>query len=554
MTVNDSSSSEKNQPEEAVGQRSRRSLDLLTGDRLAAIPQALVTGSHHDLLDPLRLVVTPADANGIRPPAQVPDRRALAAELAECNQAYGHPRAAEMARKLEDPETLVVVTGQQPGLFGGPLYALSKALAAARWADWLSSQGRPAVAIFWVATEDHDYREVARSTFLTHDGLLDLELGDDRYPLLPVGMRNFGPEVTTALEQLADAIPGDRFAGWVETLGRWYKPVARFGEAFPRLLIHLLGERSPLMLDALLPALKRAQGPLMRRLVEVRQALDQALAAADEAVTAAGFDLQVQPQPGVSPLFALHGVERRRIEWLDDERYRLRGEEGEGRPVSDLLQALEDNPSAISPGVLARPALQDAVLGTALSVLGPGEVSYMAQASAVHRFLGLDGPATTLRPQTLVLESRQLQWMEELDIGLEELLGDQRELDRRLAENAGVDFVTPVAEQIGELLDGLKDPVTEVEANLAKPLQRTKDQALGALEQLAGKVAAAAARANEVQRRRVETLRQTVLPHGTPQERVLSTAHFPGKYRDALVEAYWQQLELDGRRLQVIEL
>jgi bacillithiol biosynthesis cysteine-adding enzyme BshC len=527
---------------------------LLTEGRLAAIPRALVTGSHRELLDPLRLVITPDDAEAIRPPARVPDRRALAAELAECNQAYGHPKAAEMAGRLEDPETLVVVTGQQPGLFGGPLYAFSKALAAARWADWLTSQGRPAVAVFWVATEDHDYREVAKSTFLTHEGPLDLELGEDAHPLLPVGMRNFGPEVTTALEQLGDAIPGDRFAEWVETLSRWYKPVARFGEAFPRLLIHLLGDRSPLMLDALLPALKRAQGPLMRRLVEERQALDQALAAADEAVTAAGFDLQVQPQPGVSPLFALHGVERRRIEWLEGDRYRLRGEEGAGRPVSDLLEALEDNPSAISPGVLARPALQDAVLGTALSVLGPGEVSYMAQAAAVHRFLGLDGPATTLRPQTLVLESRQLQWMQEMEIGLEDLLGDQRELDQRLAENAGVDFVTPVAEQIGELLDGLKEPVTEVDANLAKPLQRTKDQALGALEQLAGKVAAAAARANEVQRRRVETLRQTALPHGSLQERVLSTAHFPGKYRDALVEAYWQQLDLDGRRLQVIEL
>ncbi|MCB1057831.1 MAG: bacillithiol biosynthesis cysteine-adding enzyme BshC, partial [Acidobacteria bacterium] len=452
-----------------------------------------------------------------------------------------------------DPETLVVVTGQQPGLFGGRLYALSKAVAAARWAAELEAAGRPAVAVFWVATEDHDFAEVAHGTFLTHEGLLDVGLGDDPDPLLPVGMRSFGPAVEACLEQLREAIPGDRFGAWTETLGRWYRPAARFGEAFPRLLVHLLGERAPLMLDAQLPALKRAEVPWMERLVRERHALDQALTASEDRIRSYGFDLQVAPQPGVSPLFLLRGGERRRIEWIGESHYRLRGLDEE-RPVDELYDVLRDNPGVLSPGVLARPALQDAVLGSALQVLGPGELSYMVQAAAVHGFLGLDGPATSLRPQTLVLEERHLEWIEDLGLGLEDLLGDRRELDQRLAEAAGVDFVTPVKEQIATLLDGLRGPVTEVDANLAKPLERTRDHAIGALEQLAAKLAAAAARTDEVRRRRVDTLRELCLPHGSLQERVLSTSYFPGKYGETLVEALWRQMELDGRHLQVIRL
>lgn len=550
MTANDSSSSATARAEApAIG------LDLLAAGRLPPIPSALLRGSDGSLLAPLRWLPGPgAAAELCRAPAHRPDRRSLAAELAESNRAYGHPAASEMARKLADPETLVVVTGQQPGLFGGPLYTFSKAVAAARWAAELEASGRPAVAVFWVATEDHDYAEVAHGTFLTPQGLLDLDLGEDTAPLLPVGMRGLGPRVAPLLDQLREAIPGDRFAAWVDTLASWYRPTARFGEAFPRLLVHLLAERSPLMLDAQLPALKRAQAPWMERLVRERVALDRALAAADERVQKAGYELQVAPQPGVSPLFLLRGSERRRIEWSAGDTFRLRGGDGEKHPVAELYDVLRDNPGVLSPGVLARPALQDAVLGTALQVLGPGELSYMVQAAAVHGFLDLDGPATTLRPQTLVLENRHLEWLDDLGVGLEDLLGDHRDLDQRLAEAVGVDFVTPVKEQIAELLDGLRQPVTDVDPNLARPLERTREQAIGALEQLAGKLAAAAARTDETRRRRVETLRELCLPHGSLQERVLSSAYFPGKYGEALVEAYWQQMNLDGRNLQVIRL
>ena len=108
-----------------------------------------------------------------------PGRRELAEALRQANDQYGHPEARELAARLADPSTRVVITGQQPGLFGGPLYTLSKAVAAQLWAERLEAAGEPAIALFWMATEDHDFRESSRATFFTTEGVKTFDLGED---------------------------------------------------------------------------------------------------------------------------------------------------------------------------------------------------------------------------------------------------------------------------------------------------------------------------------------------------------------------------------------
>ncbi|HEV7516925.1 MAG TPA: bacillithiol biosynthesis BshC, partial [Thermoanaerobaculia bacterium] len=352
-------------------------VDLATLGLLPPLPAAYLAGRDLDLLAPLCFLAPgtlPAAPSGAAPAG----RRGLAEALGVANRGYGHPAADELARRLADPATRVVVTGQQPGLFGGPLYTYSKMVAAARWAAALEAAGEPAVAVFWVATEDHDYAEVATAAFLTALGPRAFDLGPDPEPLVPVGMRTLGPEVTRMLAALAAAFPGELHAEWLATLGRWYRPDARFGEAFCRLFAHLLGPRCPLLLDAMHPALKAAERPLLKRLVERRHEIAAAAAARDAEIERRGYPLQVSPQRGASPLFLFHRGERRRIEWRGEDGFALRGREEGGGSVAELLRTIDENPGVVSPGVLARPAVQDAVLGTCLQVLGPGEISYMA--------------------------------------------------------------------------------------------------------------------------------------------------------------------------------
>src|SRR6202023_2077414 len=382
-------------------------VDLVAAGLLPPLPRAFLGGGDLHLLAPLRFLapgqlpsIAASAAAGARPAGAAGglSRAELAAAVLASNRSYGHLGADGACKRLADPATRVVVAGQQPGLFGGPLMTFAKLVAAARWAAALEAAGEPAVAVFWVATEDHDYAEVASATVLTADGPRSFDLGPDTQPLLPVGMRALSPAVTEVLRALAEAVPGERYAEWLRTLGRWYRPDARFGEAFCRVMAHMLGGRCPLLLDAMHPALKQAEKPWLARLIERRGQLAAASARPDAPVQGRGYELRVNPQPGASPLFLLRHGQRRRIEWRGDEGFALRGTDGADRAagadganrtdgtdgaddkaggggVGELLRILAENPAVVSPGVLARPAVADAVLGTTLQVLGPGELS-----------------------------------------------------------------------------------------------------------------------------------------------------------------------------------
>lgn len=527
-----------------------RSLDLAALGLLPSLPAAFAAGRDLDLLAPLRLASgreLPATAAGA-------DRAPLAAALAEANAAYGHPRAAELGELLADPATTVVVTGQQPGLFGGPLYTVSKAVAAVLWAERLRASGRAAVAVFWMATEDHDFRESSWATFQLPDGPRRFDLGDDPQPLAPLGVRTLGDRVGNVLEELRTALPAERFTAWCDTLARWYQPSARFGEAFARLLTHLLGERCPLILDAMLPAAKAGQRPALERCVERRAEVDAALTAASAAVADRGHPHQVAPQPGASPLFFLHGGERRKIIWEGSDEWSLRGADGRRRPVAELEAAIADNPAVVMPGVLVRPVVQDALLGTSLQVVGPGELSYLPQLAPLYDVLEVTPPAVALRPQALVLPSHQERKLAEAEVDLEALVVGDVDVDATVAGAETASRLGEVRRAADRLLAALEQAADGGGQEMESALSKTRSQVERGLEQFEGRMTSALAREAAVRKGRLERLAQWVRPLGELQERVLSTADLPGRYGDRFVDALFEQLGVDGERLSVIDL
>lgn len=539
MTANDSSSSDTNHLFE---------LDLLASGRLPALPSAFLRGEHLDLLTPLRFLAPGDSPTG----TAAGDRTAIAHALTAANQGYGHPRAKELGDLLADATTRVIATGQQPGLYGGPLLGLTKMIAALRHARRLQQQGIPAVAVFWVATEDHDWAEIAQTTFLGRQGVETFDLGPDPRPLASVGSRALGEELDAVGQQieefLGSPLNGQRFA----TIRNIYKSAGRFGEAFCRSFIELLGAEAPLFLDSMQPEVKQLQIPFLRRLVEAREELDTAYAEADEEVLARDFELQVNPQPGVSPLFLEHQGERRRIAWLSANTFGLRGLDGFEAPVDELLDIIEQTPTRVSPGVLARPAIQDALLGTSLQVMGPAELTYMTQARASYRILGIEAPQTSLRPQALILEPKQVSYLEELGVSVAELLDES--IETLVAARLGEDVVGPIRQQIEALMTSLHGSIINLDATLEKPWRKTRDQMLRGLDMLKGKADAAVARKNDVWSKRLQQILLSVLPAGHLQERELSVAYFYARYERDVAAAMLEDLDLDPRQLNVIRL
>ncbi len=158
-------------------------------------------------------------------------------------------------------------------------------------------------------------------------------------------------------------------------------------------------------------------------MVEVRRELAERDRERERAIERRGHDLQVKPQPGSSPLFFLRRRERRRLEWDDAHGgLKLRGVADFAEPLAWLEGVIDENPAVVSPGVLARPAIQDAVLGTFLQVVGPGEASYLPQAAPLYECLGIEAPWVALRPQALVLARHQLDKLDALPLALEDLV------------------------------------------------------------------------------------------------------------------------------------
>lgn len=535
--------------------------DLLSipSTRFASEPvRAFIEGRNLDLLAPLEFHRPGTDLELY--PRQI-DRRALAEEMARANTSYGHPRAEEQAALLADPATVVIVTGQQAGLFGGPLFSLTKMVGAAKWAASLRDQGVPAVAVFWVATEDHDYAEIAHCT-LQKGAVQDVletrrvELQADAQPLMPVGMRTLGSTVESVLAETAEIYQGEHAAVTLRALQSFYRPDARIGEAFARFMVWMLKARAPLLLDSMLPALKEAERPWLKALVERRGEVATVLSAAEARVQASGLKLQVKAQPEASLLFQLCGNRRCRIVWSGDRSYELRGaEESEAAPrsVEELLKTIDENPAVISPGVLARPLVQDAVLGSSLQLMGPGELSYMTQASALYSLFDIDPPATALRPQIMVLGAALTRRLEKLGLTLEEALRHESEVDDWLARRSAPDLVESSRGRILAEIDSLRTDALQIDPQLDRPWQKTRAQIERALEAFSMRLRSAAARLDKTAGQRLDAIRSACLPDGAPQERVLSVAHFALTYGQDFAAAVWEQMDHDSDRIQIID-
>ncbi len=528
--------------------------DLCACGLLSDLPRRFLNGQDLDLLRPLRLVLPGDEAELAGTGGAELDRGPLAEALADRNRSYGHPAGSRLAASLAEPSTLVVITGQQCGLAGGPLFTLTKAAAAVLWAEELTRRGSQAVPLFWMASEDHDYAEVARACF-PPTAAKELTLGDDPAPLAPVGHRKLGAGATALLDRVLEASPSDDYRRRISECRPELAPDCGFTESFARLMIRFLGERCPLLVDSQLPALKEASAPVIQRAIDRRREVDDALGRAADELRQRAIRLPVRSRPGESPFFLVgDDGARRRVIWEGDDGYRLRG--GGAGSVSELEERLLADPRSLSPGVLARPAIQDAAFGTALTILGPGELGYMTQARALHEELDIRAPSVALRPQVLLMGVRERRWLEALradGLDLDAILSRPEELDRLLANRCGLGFVASARDRLETLVDDLSAGHREIDPQLESAWTKTAANLRRTLERFERRAVAAAARRDETLRGRALRLREHCLPGGALQERQLTSLHCLASYGDELVRAL-ERLDRNPRHLQILWL
>ncbi len=474
-------------------------------------------------------------AGGLSAPHEAVDRARLAAVLRAGHARWGlRPAQARSLDRLAHPEARVVVTGQQVGWLLGPTYTLSKAVTAVRLAAQLDTEERPVVPVFWMATQDHDVAEIDHAWVLGRDERLhQLRLPLPTGPA--VGRATVDPAwFETTIEHLRSIDAGDGQGGaHVDDVARWLQDAAavpgqsrpRWSDVFARLMTSLLGDQGLVLLDPLDPDVARLWRPLLERELERPEASAGRVREAGHALEAHGWAPQLGRAEGATNLFVERGGGPREL---------LRVEAGGWRvgqtPVTsaDLRAWLDEDPTAVTPAAGLRPIAQDAVLPTAVFVVGPGELRYLAQLRGVYDLHDVPMPLAWPRASATVLQPPVRRILERFELDWPTVQRDPQGVRCELAlqrhghADAFAQALSMIEHETATLLqrvDGIDPTLRRSVTNGRHHLERT-------VLTLRDKAAHALARQDDELSRQFARLEAHLRPNGGLQERVLSPFTF----------------------------
>ena len=474
----------------------------------------------------------------------------------ERRNAPAEARAAASA--LGDASTVAVLSGQQAGVFGGPLYTILKAVTAVQLAKKVRAEHQtPTVALFWVDAEDHDWAEISKA------GILDDELSLRHVTVRPVdgaGTRPatalaFDAGIEDALRELEAALPASEFKAEVMTaVQRRYCPGAGVATAFAGFLDDLLGRHGLVVFESGDSAAKRLVASLFLHEIERRGVTAGLAREAAATMTRLGHQPQVEPADDSVALFYADANGRRPIKYRGSEF--VIGDQV--HPASDLQQEAKAHPERFSPSVVLRPVVQDRLFPTICYVAGPSELAYQAQLGGVYREFGVEPPLLYPRVSATIIDSGAARFLEKSGVAFETLQAQDEGALNRLLES----LLPPALEQtfeeteraVAEGAARLKAAVVSVDPTLSGAVETTADRIRETLNTLHGKIIQASKRKDETLRRQFHRTRALVFPGGQPQERTLCTVFFLARFGPALTDRLLEDLPLQTNRHYLLKI
>ena len=463
------------------------------------------------------------------------DRQGIAAVLqAQLTRRAAPAQALAAAGDLAAPNAVAVVTGQQAGLFGGPLYTLLKAVTTIQLARQARERyGVPVVPVFWVDADDHDWNEIRTAHLLDKDLALasvtaaDLPGAGD----LPVGALTFDATIAGTIEDLAAKLAPSEFTQpLLDTLRTHYRAGTNPATACAGWLDALLGAEGLVVFEASDPAAKRIAAPVFARELSNPCGSARMAREAGDRMAQAGHAAQIVPGDDVVCVFRLE----------DDGRRPIRCRDGQfvvgDREVSatDLRADAEADPERYSANVLLRPIVQDTLFPTVCYVAGPSELAYHAQLGDIYKSFGVEAPLVACRASATFVDSAAARFFDRNAIALEAMQPqDESALNRLLASQ-----MPPEVDEAFDALDRLITDctprlvaaATAVDPTLAGAADTTVVKMRETVKNLQGKILQASKKKDETLRRQFIRTRTLTFPDGQPQERLLSVAYFINRY------------------------
>jgi bacillithiol biosynthesis cysteine-adding enzyme BshC len=466
--------------------------------------------------------------------------RAARERVAAMVRAPGVGAAARLESWVERGGYLVT-TGQQPGLFTGPLYSVYKALTAACWAEALEDVvGVPVLPLFWVASEDHDWEE-AHDTWIVG---MDNELHHVELPPPPPEERNqplhrCRAHLEEALGRFLEHLPDSDFSKeYIKLLRDTWEGGVSLPDAFRTTLEGLLAPFGVLFVDAHAPLLKEASRGVLVRELEGAAAHEEVLSRRAAELDGAGYGVQVSVLEGGVNLFmeGPGGRERLYRDGVEDGAgFTLKGS-GYALTREEVLAGIAATPCTVSPNVLLRPVVESAVFPTLAYVGGPGEMAYFGQLEPLFQAHGVDMPVVLPRFSVTVLESKIRKVLDKFGLPPHALARPFHEVAADIARDELPDEVREALRQlkgaIGQGTAALSEAAKAIDPTLKGPISHARGVAFGAVQEAEKKILQAVKRENEIALQQLDKARLHLYPDGRPQERVLNVFYYLTRYGD----------------------
>ena len=462
---------------------------------------------------------------------------------------------------LRESDCIAVVSGQQAGLFTGPLYTIYKALSAVKLAGCLRQRETKAVPVFWIAAEDHDFAEVAKAEFIGRDcQLKNVAVTDALHREgQPVGQVVTNDSIDAVVDQLFELLPNSEFADDMKALVKdAWRPGRGYVESFAMMMTSLLSRYGLILLDPLDPELKQLAAPLYseaaQRAPEIAAALEKRSADLEQA----GYHAQVLATANSFPLF-LHDEQgaRHAVARVENGKYKTKAIDRE-YSAAELATMARQTPEKFSPNVTLRAVVQDYLLPTIAYYGGAAEIAYFAQTAEVYRVLGR--PATPILPRSslTMIERHTGRVLERYDLTLNDFFeGLEPVIKRVVEEHLGADTAKLFAKAEGNVnheLDRLRQELESIDPTLAGALETGRKKINYQLDGLRQRFVRAQISRDEAAHRQLQRAADQIYPNKDLQERHINITSLLARHGTYVIEWIFNALNLGSSEHQVVKL
>ena len=490
------------------------------------------------------------------------DRHNVADALQAMNQRWGASQETlNNIELLREPDCVAIVSGQQAGLFTGPLYTIYKALSAVKLAGCLRQRGTKAVPVFWIAAEDHDFAEVAKAEFINRECRLDqVDVSTALHREgQPVGRVTLDDSIVTVITQLMESLPNSEFAADLDQILKdAWQAGQSFVEGFARMMTTLLGKHGLIFLDPLDPSLKVIAAPLYSSAALHASDIAAAIEKRSRELEAAGYHAQVLATENSFPLFfhdesgARHAVTR-----SEGESYRVKDidEEFSVGALSDMALS---HPERFSPNVTLRAVVQDYLLPTLAYYGGAAEIAYFAQTAEAYRVL--ERPATPILPRSslTMIEHHTGRTLERYGLGLADFFeGLDPVMKRVVEEHLGVNtakLFSSTEEKVNAELDRLRQELRSVDPTLATALDTGRKKINYQLDGLRTRFVRAQLSRDEAAQRQLQRAFDQLYPAKDLQERHINITSLLARHGTYVIDWIYNAINLGSNDHQVVYL